>query len=520
MRKSVLLPALAVLLAVVLIAGTLPASLAEPLERVLIEYVPGQGAMARNAVLEAGGQVHFEFDRISTIAVSVTGAQAARLSKNANVVAIGPDPLRYLDAEVVPYGIEAVQAPEAWVLGADGDGVEVCIIDTGFGAHHEDLQGLWVDGHSQVDDNWAYDGYGHGTHVAGTITAVGNNEVGVIGVSPGDVDLFIVKIFDNDGLWVSQAHASNLIAAAEMCADNGARIISMSLGGGNPTPPEERMFDSLYEQGVLSVAAAGNTGLEEPHYPASYSSVVAVAATDVNNVVAGFSTFNDQVELAAPGVGVLSTVPFVQETWFDVGDSRYEAIPMEFAPYGEVTGGLVDGGLCLATDSPGAWNGKVVLCQRGEVSFAEKVTTVMAGGGIAAVVYNNVDEGPVNGTLGEEGDWIVAVGISMADGAEALEHLGESVTVNSAAPVVGSGYEAWSGTSMATPHVSGVAALLWSANPEWTNVQIREAMCATALDLGDEGWDMHYGYGLVQAYDALKYLQHPGKGKGPFGPKQ
>ncbi len=57
-----------------------------------------------------------------------------------------------------------------------------------------------------------------------------------------------------------------------------------------------------------------------------------------------------------------------------------------------------------------------------------------------------------------------------------------------------------------TPHVSGVAALLWSANPAWTNVQIREAMAATALDLGDAGWDMYYGYGLVQAYDALDYL--------------
>jgi subtilisin family serine protease len=78
--------------------------------------------------------------------------------------------------------------------------------------------------------------------------------------------------------------------------------------------------------------------------------------------------------------------------------------------------------------------------------------------------------------------------------------------------VPGSSYEAWNGTSMATPHVSGVAALLWSANPKWTNAQIRDAMIATAMDLGDEGWDPHYGHGLVQAYDALEYLQHPGQG--------
>jgi serine protease len=68
---------------------------------------------------------------------------------------------------------------------------------------------------------------------------------------------------------------------------------------------------------------------------------------------------------------------------------------------------------------------------------------------------------------------------------------------------------------MATPHVSGVAALLWSANPKWTNAQIREAMVMTAMDLGDEGWDPYYGYGLVQAYDALQYLESLKPGQGP-----
>jgi serine protease len=507
--KATRLPVIALLLAVVLVAGTLPIAFADPVERVLIEYVPGQGAMVRNTVLAAGGQVHFEFDSINTLAVSVTGRWANRLAEDPNVVLVEPDPVRYLDAQVMPYGIEMVQAPQVWAAGATGEGVKVCIIDTGYGAHHEDLQGLSVDGYSQVDDNWAFDGYGHGTHVAGTITAV-DNDLGVIGVSPGQVDLFIIKIFDNAGEWVPQTRASNLMAAAQMCADNGAKIISMSLGGSSKALPEQKTFDALYEQGVLSIAAAGNGGDDKDHYPASYESVVSVAAIDSTYTVADFSQFNNQTELAAPGVGVLSTVPYVPNSFLFVADQEYPALAMEYSPYGTATGPLADGERCLTPAGEDEWEGKVVLCERGDAAFYDKVMNVQKSGGVAAVIYNN-EPGLFSGTLGKKGDYIVAVSISQEDGLAALDYVGQEATVQSSEPIPGSGYEAWNGTSMATPHVSGVAALLWSANPKWTNVQIREAMAMTALDLGDEGWDPHYGYGLVQAYDALQYLQ-PGKG--------
>jgi subtilisin family serine protease len=484
------------------------------MERVLIEYAPGRGAMVRNTILAAGGQVHFEFNRINTIAVSVTGRWVNRLAKDPNVVRVEPDPVRYLDADpyveqVIPYGIEYVQAPQAWAAGATGDGVTVCIIDTGYGAHHEDLQGLSVEGYSQVDDQWDFDGYGHGTHVAGTITAV-DNDLGVIGVSPGLVDLFIVKIFDNAGEWVPQTRASNLMAAAQTCADNGAQIISMSLGGSSKALPEEKTFDALYEQGVLSIAAAGNGGDDKDHYPASYESVVSVAAIDSTYTVADFSQFNSQTELAAPGVGVLSTVPYVPNSFLFVGDQAYPGLPLEYSPYGTESGRLADGERCLTTGD-GDWDGRVVLCERGDATFYDKVMNVQNGGGVAAVIYNN-EPGLFSGTLGKKGDYIVAISVSQEDGLAALAYVGEEATVQSSESIPGSSYEAWNGTSMATPHVSGVAALLWSANPEWTNVQIREAMAMTAMDLGDEGWDPHYGYGLVQAYDALEYLQHPGKG--------
>lgn len=525
MKKAKALLFIAIILALVITAGPMPTAAAgvtssaseEAKERMLLEYMPGKGAGVRNTILNAGGQIHYEFKEINALAVSVTPMWGKLLAQDARVVSIEPDPKRYPAADplpvsdpyteqVMPYGIERVQAPLVWAEGYTGEGVTVCIIDTGLYVAHEDIDDTFVLGGDSQDpfSDWDSDGYGHGTHVAGTISAA-DNEVGVIGVSPGKVSLYMVKIFGEDGLWT---FASDLIAAAYTCRTHGADIISMSLSGSSGPQPEKKAFDELYyENGILSVAAASNDGNRQKKFPASYDSVISVAATDINNVVADFSNQNKWVELAAPGVGVLSTVPFIPDSWLNVGGQEYQGQPMEFSPYGEVTGSLSDGGRCLPTDSPGNWTGMVVLCERGDATFAEKVTTVMKGGGAAAVIYNNA-EGLFSGTLGAEGDWIVAISLSQADGQAALAYVDqEAATVVSAPPTTGSGYEAWNGTSMATPHVSGVAALLWSACPDCTNVQIREAMTATALDLGELGRDIAYGYGLVQAYDALLYIE-------------
>ncbi|MGD8474468.1 MAG: S8 family serine peptidase [Anaerolineae bacterium] len=527
MRKKAL-PVFSLLLVVAMITAIMPMAFADPVERVMIEYMPGKGAMVRNSVMAAGGQVHHDLARINTLAVSVSDRWANRLAKDPNVVSIEADPLRYLAAEptnpyevqVMPWGIEAVQAPDVWAEGYTGEGVTVCIIDTGLYADHEDL---WAPdrmaGYSQIPgEEWNTDGYGHGTHVAGTIGAL-DNEIGVIGVSYAVPSIFMVKIFDNAGEWVSKAHASDLIAAAYECKENGANIISMSLSGTTKSGKERMAFEDLYAEGILSVAAASNDGIEEYHYPASYDSVISVAAVakvDDTYEAADFSQFNDQVELAAPGVNVLSTLSYRSTVNVTVNDAVYSAIHVEYAAYGTASGELVDGGLCTAG---GDWAGKVVLCYRGEISFYDKVMNVQNSGGVAAVIYNNLDE-PLNATLGEDNSSeILAVGLSQAQGLELVAAEGEIADVVSKVDSPASGYEAWGGTSMATPHVSGVAALLWSANPELTNVQIREAMDMTALDLGDPGRDVHYGYGLVQAYDALDYLIDLKPGKGPKGPK-
>jgi len=510
-----------VVVLLIMLVGAFPASSQENDNvRVWVEYQDGYKAGVEADARGMAAQFHYDFDQLNALVVSLPSQAAQRLAQNRHVVSIETDPLRSLvraqgaaSTQTVPFGIDMVQARDIWDADRNGKidrgaptgaGRVVCVIDTGFYAEHEDFRGIdLIGGYSQVDDDWTEDGYGHGTHVAGTINAV-NNKLGVVGVSPGDVSLFIVKIFDNAGEWVNKTHASDLVDGIYRCADAGANIISMSLSGTNSSGKEQMAFDELYAQGILHVAAASNDGIEEYHYPASYDSVISVAALDDEMVVADFSQFNDQVELAAPGVGVLSTIPYVDISTVTVGDEVISGYHVEYAGRGEVTGALVDGDLCTTT---GAWDGMVVLCYRGDITFYDKVMNVQNSGGVATVIYNNLDE-DLLATLGDgNSSEIVAVSLNQEQGLHLSASVPESATVHSEFIWPTSGYEAWGGTSMATPHVAGVAALIWSANPDWTNVDIREALISTALDLGDPGRDVHYGYGLVQALDALEDLK-------------
>jgi subtilisin family serine protease len=214
---------------------------------------------------------------------------------------------------------------------------------------------------------------------------------------------------------------------------------------------------------------------------------------------------------------VLSTLPYVETSEVTVDGDTWSGYSVEYAARGTVTGPLVDGGLCTTT---GAWEGMVVMCYRGDISFFDKVMNVQNSGGVAAVIYNNLDE-DLYATLGDgNASDIPAIGLSKAQGFELLDKIGEEATVANLFVWPASGYQHWGGTSMATPHVSGVAALLMSACPNASNVEIREAMDMTAFDLGDIGRDVHYGFGLVQAYDALGYLDCTTQGGVPQGPKK
>lgn len=524
MKRFVVFVALSLVFALVL--GVLPftsvsSAAGEGKSRVFVQFAAGKGPAVTQALSTMQAKVHYNFPRLNAMAVTVPNSALQALKRNPNVILVEEDAPRYPISimrskaaaapvgQEVPYGIDMVQARDVWDANRDGavdsgaptaSNRKICIIDSGFYTGHEDLQGVSVSGYNG-NLPWNTDGSGHGSHVAGTIAAV-NNSLGVLGVTPGSVQLYIVRVFGDDGAW---AYSSSLVDAANRCASAGANIISMSLGGSRSVQAEKTAFASLYSQGILSIAAAGNDGTTGFSYPASYDSVVSIAAIDSNKAVADFSQKNSQVELAAPGVAVLSTVPYIDASSLTAGAVTYTAAHVEFSARGSATGTLVNGGLCDATNA--AWSGKVVLCQRGTVSFFDKVNNVKNSGGLAAALYNNVP-GSFIGTLGDGNtSTIVGISLSMEDGqALVAGSIGSTVTISSTLTQPASGYEYYDGTSMATPHASAVAALVWSAKPTATNAQIRAALSATAEDLGVAGRDTSYGYGLVQAADAIAYL--------------
>jgi len=485
--------------------------------RYIVQFTPGQAGQGAAAVQTAGGRIEVDLTGRSINAMAITIPEAALngLRNNPNIVNIEADGRIYPMADSVPYGIDMVQAPLAAFTGPANR--TVCIIDSGYHIGHSDLPVAGVTASNLPGSGDPFiDSCGHGTHVAGTIAALANGD-GVVGVMPGgNLDLHITKVFGDDN-WTSGAcawsYTSDLISAAYDCADAGANVINMSLGGGAASTAAEQAFNDLFNANILAIAAAGNDGNTTLSYPASYPAVISVAAIDANKVVADFSQKNAAVELAAPGVSVTSTVPSIDAVV--TVDRDYVVSSIDRAARTTASGALVNGGLCNGT---GNWSGQVVLCERGLVSFADKIANVEASGGSAAIIYNN-EPGGFGGLISCNGpSWracsaIPAVSMSQQDGQSLVGgQLGSGAVVSTIATAPANGYAPFDGTSMATPHVAGVAALVWSHNPSWTAAQIREALTATAQDLGTPGRDNSYGYGLVQAAAALDFLGGGGGG--------
>ena len=213
-----------------------------------------------------------------------------------------PDSLRVskrrLQGQRQPQGLGIVQAPQFWSeYGKKGEGVKVCVLDSGIDGQHQDLGKFGGSGADANTANWDTDRDGHGTHVSGTIAAL-DNSVGVVGVAP-NAELFTVKVFRDD---TDEIYDEDLIAAFDVCVSANVNIISMSLGGPYSTVAEQRAVNDLFtKQNIMLVAASGNSGISEYEYPASYDGVVSVGSVNFNREVSDFSTFNDMVDLTAPG---------------------------------------------------------------------------------------------------------------------------------------------------------------------------------------------------------------------------
>ncbi|MEH8016427.1 S8 family serine peptidase [Rheinheimera muenzenbergensis] len=435
------------------------------------------------------------------VAAELTPSQLAALQNDADVALIEEDHKRYPMAQQVPFGYTMVQAHQ--VSDQFASNQKVCVIDSGLDLPHEDfLTGNITGSNNAGTGNWYEHGGPHGTHVAGTIAAL-NNSVGMVGVLPnGNVKLHIIKVFNDDG-W---GYSSTLANAVNTCVSNGSTVINMSLGGEGSSTTEANAMQAAFDQGVLLIAAAGNDGNTVMSYPASYDAVVSVAAIDSNKQLADFSQRNSQVELAAPGVDIRSTYPEGTglEAVLSVGSSSYASSPMTNSSDGSANAALANCGLAETTCSNVA--NKICLIERGNVSFVQKVQSCEDGGGLATVIYNNV-AGDFGGTLGDNpGTSIPALAVTQAVGQALMSKLGQTASLSSGA----SNYGLMSGTSMASPHVAGVAALLWSHYPQCSNAQIRNVLAVTAEDLGTTGRDNSYGYGLVRTKAAFDYIAQNG----------
>ena len=348
---------------------------------VLINF---KGKTNAELVKAHGGNIKYEYTIVPAIATELPQKAIDALSKNPNIDFIELDGQAQILADEVPWGITRIKATDAQSKGFKGTGIKVAVLDTGIDYNHPDLKANYLGGYDFVNkDNDPMDDHSHGTHVAGTVAAASNG-IGVLGAAP-QAGLYAVKVADSTGY----CSYSNIIAGINWAVNNNANVITMSLGGTSSSSTLQSACDNAYSKGVVLVGAAGNSG-GAVIYPAAYSSVIAVSAVDSTNTRTSWSCYGPEVEFAAPGVSIRSTMP----------------------------GGL---------------------------------------------------------------------------------------------------YGSKSGTSMATPHVTGAVALLMSSdvtgtsydsnkNGKWDPAEIRSRMQSTATDLGTKGKDNYYGYGLVDAYAAVTGL--------------
>lgn len=311
---------LAVLMLVTMLTAPITAAPGQGVERV--DYLVGfHGSPNRGLVERFGGEVYAEFDYVKAMAVRLPSQAAEALEKNPMIAYVEPDAEVFALAQTVPWGIDRVFGSEAFSFPtwskSTGEGIGVAVLDTGIDSSHEDLvvkggRRFYIQGLRLREDDQYQDKHGHGTHVAGTVAAL-NNNLGVVGVAPS-ADLYAVKVLTDSGSGSTSAIIAGIDWVINNAVSKNIRIINMSLGSSVYSQTFKNACDKAFQHGILVVSSAGNSGNDAGTgdtvgYPAKYPSVVAVAASDIDDQRAIFSSTGPDVELMAPGVSVLSTLP-------------------------------------------------------------------------------------------------------------------------------------------------------------------------------------------------------------------
>lgn len=440
------------------------------------------------------------------------------------------DLTNFAPGESTPWGILAVKAPEAWAMSDGGAKSRVLVLDTGIDKNHVALKTNFEKGRNFFEsdsgpnpDEYA-DEEGHGTHCSGTIAGVMNEQTGFAGVAP-NAKLLMGRVCGSLG-------CSNVavVDGIDWGISEKVDVISMSLGGPVGSKAEQLAVQRAEKANVVVVAASGNSAGEEGYspkcngtpspwgppcgvsFPAAFPTVYAVGAVDSKLVKTSFSQWGPELDITAPGASVVSTVPTGSGrdslAYIIVAGTKVKVKSAAFSGVKAVTipkaGELVHAGLGKAEDFARVnVAGKFALIQRGEIRFSEKVENAIKAKASGVIIYNNTD-GLMQGSLSEDGTEIETpvVMIEQVEGQKVVAQLAAGTSVSAEVSTVPSDYASFDGTSMATPHVAGVVALVRSANKTLTPAQVRMILSQTAKAMTPNDSNQ-FGAGIVQADAAV-----------------
>lgn len=277
---------------------------------VIIGFHQPVGLSEKALINNHGGVVKKSFHLIPAIAARVPENKIEGMKKDPRIAYIEDDKIfEAADEYTSSWGVLHIGSNAVHAQSINGTGVKIAVLDTGIDYNHEDLNDNYKGGIGFVQDsngnvissNFDDSTYSHGTHVAGIIAAE-NNGIGVVGVAP-NAEIYAVKVLDGAGFGIS----SWIISGIQWAVENNMAIVSMSIQGSD-SQALNYAVDNAYNSGLLLVAAGGNTKGGSVSYPGAYDSVIAVTATDASDHNASFASIGHEIELAAPGVGIYSTI--------------------------------------------------------------------------------------------------------------------------------------------------------------------------------------------------------------------